>query len=77
MSGRAQCGTHLEFGIYQRRKAQGFSKKFTLPETKPASLSLKIGRIPKGKDRLPTIDFQGRTVSCAECRVRGLVFSDG
>lgn len=31
MSGRAQCGAYLELGVYQCRKAQGFSKKFTRP----------------------------------------------
>ena len=31
-----------------------------------ASLPLKIGRIPKGNDRLPTTIFQGRTVSFRE-----------
>ena len=36
----------------------------TLPETN--SSPLKIGRAPKGKDRLPTIHFQGRTVSFRE-----------
>ena len=41
MSGRAQCGTHLELGVYQCRKAQGFAKKFTLPnEIEQPSLSM-------------------------------------
>ena len=31
-----------------------------------ASLHLKIGRAPIGKDRVPTIHFQGRTVSFRE-----------
>ena len=36
----------------------------TLPETD--SSHLKIGRAPKGNDRIPTIHFQGRAVSFKE-----------
>ena len=46
------------------------SWRFGLPSLKlTASLPLKIGpNAPKGKDRLPTIHFQGRTVSFREGR---------
>ncbi len=37
---------------------------FTLPETNNSHL--KIGRAPKGNNRIPTIHFQGRTVSFRE-----------
>ena len=36
---------------------QGRPQEVTLPET--SSSPLKIGRAPKGKDRIPTIHFQG------------------
>ena len=42
-------------------------EKVTLPETN--SSHLKIGRTPKGNDRIPTIHFQGRTVSFREGRL--------
>ena len=39
-------------------------KRLTLPETN--SSPLKIGRIPIGKDAIPTIHFQGQAVSFRE-----------
>ena len=40
-------------------------KRPTLPETNQKPL--KIGRNPIGKDRIPTIHFQGQAVSFREC----------
>ena len=37
----------------------GYEPKDTLPETNTASLCLKIGRAPKGHNRLPVNHFQG------------------
>ena len=43
----------------------------TLPETN--SSPLKIGRAPKGNDRIPTINFQGRFVSFRDGKPNALV----
>ena len=41
--------------IFRTNSEQGVSVIVTLPNSSP----LKIGQVPKGKDRLPTIHFQG------------------
>ena len=51
---------HELMTIFSHQIPQWFGGK-TLPETD--SSSLKIGRVPKGKDRLPSIHFQVRALS--------------